>query len=52
MKNNLFNENSIKKYSNTFKLTPEKRNKLKRYIERVQDNEFNLDTPLLSGKYW
>jgi type I restriction-modification system DNA methylase subunit len=44
MKNNLFNENSIKKYSNTFILTPQKRSKLERYIERVNNNEFKGET--------
>ena len=44
LKNNLFNENSIKKYSNNFILTPQKRIKLKRYIERVQNNEFKGET--------
>ena len=37
LKNNLFNENSIKKYSNNFILTPQKRVKLERYIERVHN---------------
>jgi hypothetical protein len=44
LKNNLFNENSIKKYSNNFILTQEKRIKLERYIERVQNNEFKGET--------
>jgi type I restriction-modification system DNA methylase subunit len=44
LKNNLFNENSIKKYTNNFILTPQKRVKLERYIERVQNNEFKGET--------
>jgi hypothetical protein len=44
MTNNLFNPNSIKKYINNFKLTPEKRIKLERYIERVHANEFKVET--------
>ena len=44
LKNNLFNENSIKKYSNNFILTSQKRVKLERYIERVQNNEFKGET--------
>jgi hypothetical protein len=44
MKNNLFNESTIKKYSNKFVLTPEKRSKLERYIERVHNNEFKGET--------
>jgi hypothetical protein len=44
LKNNLFNENSIKKYSNKFILTPQKRVKLERYIERVNNNEFKGET--------
>lgn len=44
MKNNLFNLDSIKKYINKFTLTPNKRVKLERYIERVHNNEFKGET--------
>ena len=44
LKNNLFNLNSIKKYSNNFLLTPQKRIKIERYIERVHNNEFKGET--------
>lgn len=40
MKNNLFNLNSIKKYSNSFILSPEKRVKLERSIDQIMDNLF------------
>ncbi|MBZ2166635.1 Eco57I restriction-modification methylase domain-containing protein [Methanobacterium spitsbergense] len=44
MKNNLFNQDSIKKYTNNFILTEQKQKRLKRYIERVQNNEFKGET--------
>jgi hypothetical protein len=44
MKNNLFNLDSIKKYTNNFIVTSEKQDKIKRYIERVQNNEFKGET--------
>jgi hypothetical protein len=44
MKNNLFNLDSIKKYTNKFILTQQKLDKLERYIERVQNNEFKGET--------
>jgi len=44
MKNNLFNLNSIKKYTNNFVLTQQKRDKVERYIERVQNKEFKGET--------
>lgn len=44
MENNLFNLESIKKHVKNFILTPQKRIKLERYIERVQNNEFKGET--------
>jgi hypothetical protein len=44
MKNNLFNLESIKKYTNNLLLTPQKRIKLERYVERVHNNEFKGET--------
>ena len=44
MENNIFNLNSIQKYTKNFKLSPEKRIKLEEYINRVNNGEFKGET--------
>lgn len=44
MENNLFNLNSIQKHLKNFKLLDEKKAKLEKYVERVNNNEFKGET--------